>query len=43
MSEQNPFFRVISNLMKFTEKFMDRYIHDLKIEAERRQNDEIMG
>ncbi|HFB2048792.1 MAG: SRPBCC family protein [Hyphomicrobiaceae bacterium] len=36
ISIQNPFFRSLSNLMKFTEKFMDRYIHDLEIEAERR-------
>jgi hypothetical protein len=35
---QNPFFRVLSKVMKFTETFMDRYIHDLKTEAEKRYN-----
>ena len=36
ISVHNPFFRALSKLTKFTEKFMDRYMHDLKVESERR-------
>ncbi|MCY4034106.1 MAG: SRPBCC family protein [Hyphomicrobiales bacterium] len=33
---ENPFFRFLSKVMKYTEKFMDAYAHELKTEAERR-------
>lgn len=36
ISVKNPFFRLLSKVMKFTEKFMDAYAHELKTEAERR-------
>jgi hypothetical protein len=38
ISIENSFFKVLSKVMKFTEKFMDRYIYDLKTEAEKRRN-----
>lgn len=34
---KNPFFRLLSKWMRFTEKFMDTYMDDLKIEAEKRR------
>ena len=34
---KKPFFRLLSNVMKFTEKFMDTYARELKTEAEKRQ------
>lgn len=36
ISVKNPFFRLLSKMMKFSEKFMDAYAHELKTEAERR-------
>lgn len=33
-----PFPRLLSHVMKFTERFMDRYIRELKAEAERRHD-----
>ena len=37
-SINSPFLRVLSKVMKFSERFMDSYIYDLKTEAEKRQN-----
>lgn len=39
---KNPFFRLLSKMMKFTEKFMDTYARELKTEAEKRQNPSAM-
>ena len=40
---KNPFFRLLSKVMKFTEKFMDTYARELKTEAEKRQTTMSIG